>query len=149
LDYATWERKKINDKFEYPMELDMSKYIDESEGSVAAQQAQDKDLTNYELKGIVIHRGGPYGGHYHAFIKDDMKEGNWNVDLPEKFHAAPSQVKSKADLEKELKEKEAEGKAKEEEVKAEPEVVEQPVEVDDSADCQNCKKKKKCKKHRG
>ena len=33
----------------------------------------------YELKSIVIHRGGAYGGHYFAYIKDDLKEGNWNL----------------------------------------------------------------------
>jgi len=27
-DLATWDRIKINDKFEYPLELDMSKYLD-------------------------------------------------------------------------------------------------------------------------
>ena len=27
LDYETWQRKKINDNFEYPLELDMSKYM--------------------------------------------------------------------------------------------------------------------------
>jgi len=31
MDYTTWERKKINDKFEYPLELDMSKFADPSE----------------------------------------------------------------------------------------------------------------------
>ena len=31
MDYTTWERKKINDKFEYPLELDLSKYADPSE----------------------------------------------------------------------------------------------------------------------
>jgi ubiquitin C-terminal hydrolase len=29
LDYTTWERKKINDRFEYPLELDMRNYIDQ------------------------------------------------------------------------------------------------------------------------
>lgn len=27
LDYQTWERKKLNDWFEYPLELDMAKYL--------------------------------------------------------------------------------------------------------------------------
>ena len=29
LDYETWQRKKLDDKFEYPLELDMSKYVSE------------------------------------------------------------------------------------------------------------------------
>ena len=35
--------------------------------------------TKYELKSIVIHRGGPYGGHYHAYIKDDLTLGVWDI----------------------------------------------------------------------
>ena len=29
LDYVTWQRKKLNDRFEYPLELDMKKYFSE------------------------------------------------------------------------------------------------------------------------
>jgi len=50
---------------------------------------------NYELKGVIIHRGGPYGGHYHAYIKDDYKEGVWNLQIPETFKEAPVEVKPK------------------------------------------------------
>ena len=28
LDYTTWQRKKINDKFEFPLELDLSQFVD-------------------------------------------------------------------------------------------------------------------------
>ena len=41
---------------------------------------------------IIIHRGGPYGGHYHAYIRDDLKEGVWNLKMPEKFAEAPTEV---------------------------------------------------------
>ena len=30
IDMTTFDRKKINTKFEYPMELDMTKYLDQS-----------------------------------------------------------------------------------------------------------------------
>ena len=29
LDYTTWQRKKINDRFEFPLELDLSPFLDE------------------------------------------------------------------------------------------------------------------------
>lgn len=66
LDYETWTRKKLEDKFEYPLEIDMRPYL--------SSDCQDKsdDYCMYELKSIVIHRGGAYGGHYFAYIKDDM-----------------------------------------------------------------------------
>lgn len=52
---------KINDKFEYPLELNLSEYLDHE----AFETAED---AVYELKSIIIHRGGAYGGHYHAYI---------------------------------------------------------------------------------
>ncbi len=55
----------------------------------------DPDLTMYELKAIIIHRGGPYGGHYHAYIRDDLNEGNWNLQLPETFDLLPSDLNPK------------------------------------------------------
>lgn len=59
--------KKLNDRFEYPLELDMSKYMNEE-----AKSTLLNDELIYELKSIVIHRGGAHGGHYYAFIKDDL-----------------------------------------------------------------------------
>ena len=41
---------------------------------------------------IIIHRGGPYGGHYHAYIRDDLNEGVWNLKMPDKFAEAPTEV---------------------------------------------------------
>jgi ubiquitin carboxyl-terminal hydrolase 40 len=94
LDFETWDRKKINDKFEYPLELDMANYVDLSPEEISAEQVKDPDQTIYELKSIVIHRGGPYGGHYHAYIRDDLHDGNWDLELPEKFEEHPTEVKS-------------------------------------------------------
>jgi ubiquitin carboxyl-terminal hydrolase 40 len=37
LDYTTWERKKINDRFEFPLELDMSNFVDYDEDCISAQ----------------------------------------------------------------------------------------------------------------
>lgn len=71
-------------------------------------QHQDPELTTYDLKAVIIHRGGPYGGHYHAYIRDDLKEGVWNLQLPEKFEEQPVEVKPKDDKKKEEAGKEAE-----------------------------------------
>ena len=43
----------------------------------------------YDLKAIIIHRGGAYGGHYHAYIHDSLGEGNWDLEIPESFHDEP------------------------------------------------------------
>ena len=79
------ERKKLNSRFEYPLELDLKKYSDDH------MLEENPEAYLYELKSIVIHRGGPYGGHYHAFIKDDLKEGNWDVEVPESFAEKPTE----------------------------------------------------------
>ena len=56
----------------------------------------------------MIHRGGPYGGHYHAYIKDDLKEGRWNLELPETFAADPVEVTPKTSAEPQKEEAKAE-----------------------------------------
>lgn len=90
LDFETWQRKKIDDRFEYPLELDMDMFLSEQ---------RKKDLkpedAKYELKSIVIHRGGAYGGHYWAYIKDDFKEGHWHLEKNEKFAEKPKEVNKK------------------------------------------------------
>jgi hypothetical protein len=44
----------------------------------------------------VIHRGGPYGGHYHAYIRDDLEDGNWDLELPDYFQSEPTEVEKEA-----------------------------------------------------
>ena len=105
-DMRTWDRMKVNDKFEYPLELDMSKYLEQTEEAQA--QKADADLINYELKAILIHIGGPYGGHYHAYIRDDLNEGVWNLQVPD--------FGSKAENEKDQEDENEEEEAEEEKV---------------------------------
>ena len=135
LDYETWTRKKINQRFEYPMELDMSKYCDTNDDeNEASKQVLDPDLTTYELKSIVIHRGGPYGGHYHAYIRDDLGEGNWDLEIPEKFDEKPTDKKAKEEAEKKKKEEEekkAAGNGEEEKKDGEEEKKEEDDWIDE------------------
>ena len=77
-DMRTYERVKINSNFAYPLELNMEKYC-ESAGI-------------YELFAVIIHGGGAHSGHYHAYIRDLIGQGNWQpgaftqepVNLPAK-----------------------------------------------------------------
>lgn len=71
-DYNTFQRVKVNDRFEYPLELDLSAHLD-PEAVVVPEDCV------YELKSVIIHRGGAYGGHYHAYIQDEIGEGNWHL----------------------------------------------------------------------
>ena len=81
-DYETMQRVKVNDRFEYPLELDLSPHLD-------PEALELPENCIYELKSIIIHRGGAYGGHYHAFIQDELSEGNWHLEMPASFKADP------------------------------------------------------------
>lgn len=91
LDYETWNRFKIDDRFEYPLELDVRKFL--SDEAKIVNDSEDKYI--YELKSIVIHRGGAYGGHYYAYIRDDLGEGNWYLDRDIEKQDAPTEIKRK------------------------------------------------------
>jgi hypothetical protein len=54
----------------------------------------------------VIHRGGPYGGHYHAYIRDDLEDGNWDIVLPDVYQTEPEEVKKEETKKEEPQQKE-------------------------------------------
>jgi hypothetical protein len=55
---------KINDRFEYPLILDLNQFLDGSDPDV------DTTVDNkYALQSVLVHSGGASGGHYYAFIR--------------------------------------------------------------------------------
>ena len=90
-DESSWERVKVNDRYEFPLEIDMTKYMSNCEEG--RRNLADPDLVNYDLKAIILHEGGPYGGHYFCYVKDDLREGCWNLQLPDKFADAPTEIR--------------------------------------------------------
>ena len=38
----------------------------------------------YELFGVLIHRGTAHSGHYFAYIRDTLGEGDWKSNFQEK-----------------------------------------------------------------
>ena len=64
-NYDTMAKIKINDFYEFPLELDMTKYI------------QNNEDNKYFLKSVVVHIGHSEGGHYYAYIKDE-KTNSWH-----------------------------------------------------------------------
>ncbi|KAI9026565.1 hypothetical protein CLU79DRAFT_742351 [Phycomyces nitens] len=59
---------KINDRHEFPLEIDLEPYLD----PVADRSQPHK----YVLHGVLVHSGDLSGGHYFAFVKP-TKDGNW------------------------------------------------------------------------
>ncbi|KAI8854157.1 cysteine proteinase [Chytridium lagenaria] len=58
---------KINDRHEFPTEIELSKFLDES-----VQAGSQK----YHLHGVLVHSGDLHGGHYCAFLRPE-KNGKW------------------------------------------------------------------------
>ncbi|KAF0549637.1 putative ubiquitin-specific processing protease 21 [Gigaspora margarita] len=59
---------KINDRFEYPLEIDLQRYL-----------SPDSDRSkphNYLLHGVIFHSGYLHEGSYYVFIKPE-KNGKW------------------------------------------------------------------------
>lgn len=76
-DFDAMQRVKVNDYFEFPLSLDMSKYTQEylskaaKGGEFALKYPQG--YYNYELVGIVVHSGTADSGHYYSFIKEQER----------------------------------------------------------------------------
>jgi ubiquitin carboxyl-terminal hydrolase 7 len=59
---------KINDRFEFPFEIDLDEFLDET--------ADRSKPWMYKLHGVLVHSGDLHGGHYFALIKPD-RETRW------------------------------------------------------------------------
>ncbi|KAL7416026.1 hypothetical protein BDY24DRAFT_406155 [Mrakia frigida] len=59
---------KINDRHEFPFQLDLGDYLDEN--------AERDNNYVYKLHGVLVHAGDLHGGHYFALIKPE-KDGKW------------------------------------------------------------------------
>ena len=73
-DLKTYQRIKEVGKFEFPLELDLKDYMEDS-----FKLQIENDYTNYELFSVIIHSGSAYGGHYHTYIKDFDNLGEWTL----------------------------------------------------------------------
>ncbi|KAL0946992.1 hypothetical protein HGRIS_013138 [Hohenbuehelia grisea] len=59
---------KINDRHEFPFEIDLEEFLDPS--------ADRSQPWVYKLHGVLVHSGDLHGGHYFALIKPD-RETRW------------------------------------------------------------------------
>ena len=68
-DFNTMRKIKVNDYYEFPIELNMDKYTPEY-----LDNTEIKIKNIFKLKSIVIHQGSCDGGHYYAFIRDGVTQ---------------------------------------------------------------------------
>ncbi|MCJ1473218.1 hypothetical protein MMC13_001869, partial [Lambiella insularis] len=65
-DVSTGMRSKINDNFEFPLEIDMSPYDVEYLKDPEHAATEDKFI----LVGILVHSGNAESGHYYSYIRE-------------------------------------------------------------------------------
>ncbi|XP_041056714.1 ubiquitin carboxyl-terminal hydrolase 40 [Carcharodon carcharias] len=68
-DFAKCERYKETGRYSFPVRLNLRPFCEQDE-------LPDSEY-EYELFSVIIHKGGCYGGHYHAYIKDIDQLGTW------------------------------------------------------------------------
>ena len=57
------ERVQINDRYEFPEELD----LDREDGKYLSENADRSIRNKYRLHSVLVHSGGIHGGHYYAY----------------------------------------------------------------------------------
>ena len=65
-DFNTDAMAKINERFEFPTVLDMDR---EGRKYFTADDSDGEVKNVYRLHSVLVHSGGPNGGHYYAFIR--------------------------------------------------------------------------------
>uniref|UniRef100_A0A4W3HST7 Ubiquitin carboxyl-terminal hydrolase n=1 Tax=Callorhinchus milii TaxID=7868 RepID=A0A4W3HST7_CALMI len=68
-DFVKSERYKETGCYTFPVRLAMQPFCEQGD-------LEDVEF-EYELFSVIIHKGGCYGGHYHAYIKDIDQLGTW------------------------------------------------------------------------
>mmetsp|Transcript_15446 Transcript_15446/g.13184 ORF Transcript_15446/g.13184 Transcript_15446/m.13184 type:complete len:138 (+) Transcript_15446:200-613(+) len=89
-DYIKGERKKVNTNFEFGLELDVSLFAENP------QQYEKDGEGIYELFAVLIHGGSASSGHYHAYIRDTLDEGDWEKKM-QMIKKAQEESKRKAE----------------------------------------------------
>ncbi|XP_019484780.1 PREDICTED: ubiquitin carboxyl-terminal hydrolase 40 isoform X2 [Hipposideros armiger] len=68
-DFVKCERYKETSCYTFPLRINLKPFCEQGE-------LDDLEYM-YDLFSVIIHKGGCYGGHYHAYIKDVDHLGNW------------------------------------------------------------------------
>lgn len=74
-DFSRFAMVKINDRYEFETELDLSPYVQDSDG---------RDI--YVLHSVLVHIGDVNGGHYHVFIRPQIDVSDGEGKKPSKWY---------------------------------------------------------------
>ncbi|KAK8953543.1 Ubiquitin carboxyl-terminal hydrolase 13 [Platanthera guangdongensis] len=67
---------KINDRYEFPLQLDLDRY----NGKYLSPDANHTVRNLYTLHSVLVHSGGVHGGHYYAFIRPTLSDQWYKFD---------------------------------------------------------------------
>ncbi|KAG0478767.1 hypothetical protein HPP92_013486 [Vanilla planifolia] len=75
-DFMQDSMVKINDRYEFPLQLD----LDKDNGKYLSPDA-DRSVRNlYTLHSVLVHSGGVHGGHYYAYIRQILLDQWFKFD---------------------------------------------------------------------
>ncbi|KAI3991058.1 hypothetical protein MKX01_017218 [Papaver californicum] len=69
-DFTRETRVKINDRYEFPLQLD----LDREDHRYLSPDADETVHNRYILHAVLVHSGGGHGGHYCAFVRPTVSE---------------------------------------------------------------------------
>ncbi|KAL8483441.1 hypothetical protein ACS0TY_026223 [Phlomoides rotata] len=75
-DFARDVMVKINDRYEFPLQLD----LDRDNGKYLSPDADRRVHNLYTLHSVLVHSGGVNGGHYYAFIRPNLSSQWYKFD---------------------------------------------------------------------
>jgi ubiquitin carboxyl-terminal hydrolase 7 len=75
-DFSTDQMVKINERFEFPTTLD----LDRGDRSYFTTDSDPTVVNKYRLQSVLVHSGGPNGGHYYAFVRPLTSEQWYRFD---------------------------------------------------------------------
>lgn len=91
-DNKTYTRFKLNDYFEFPLELNMKKWVKLPEDESLSLIDEPANFT-YKLKGVLVHSGTSEFGHYYSFIFSNGKWIEFNDTKVSEFSPTPENLK--------------------------------------------------------
>ncbi|PRP81656.1 hypothetical protein PROFUN_01163 [Planoprotostelium fungivorum] len=80
-DFTSYRKVKVNDRCEFPLELDMKPWSREgialAEGrSLSEAETFPETYYQYQLMGVLVHSGSADAGHYYSYIKERGGQAN-------------------------------------------------------------------------
>mmetsp|Transcript_31351 Transcript_31351/g.95869 ORF Transcript_31351/g.95869 Transcript_31351/m.95869 type:complete len:1166 (-) Transcript_31351:845-4342(-) len=75
-DFNIDQMVKINERFEFPTTLD----LDRGDRKYFTSDSDPNVVNKYRLQSVLVHSGGPNGGHYYAFVRPLTSEQWYRFD---------------------------------------------------------------------